>query len=453
LPPPPITTAIPEVSFDIDSPSDSASLLFLTNPDLLPDVDLDQDLDEETPIIKDEEALEDDKFIVQNRNRVLQNLAGRSRRPFLQRRPSKARKPVPVLPTIAAQEEDEVIDVEEDNTFPLDFEIPLDSIADTEPELNIEEQLFANILEQEIKSDTTASPITNSFRGRQPINNKNLIQRNKRPKFTSRNRNPLTPRKSSNRLLSSQKSRTLSSAINDQALRNRQRSRSRLRSRTKGTELSNNRVHPFSTTTEVPVEPISTAKIETTNKPFDLQSTLNLEDVFPIITSEAPETPRAEIAPRERFPNQPVQNTFITRARAPVERLNPTTPRARLPIEKLVPTTTFATPTESEYSDYYEYYDLDDDKTSGVPHPPPVKSIDNYDLFPLNNKVDIDDEGQPICHDVGVFPHPTSCRMFITCSRRTVTTNIVGWVYECPSYLAFDPVGGRCNWASDVVCT
>ena len=72
LPPPPITTAIPEVSFDIDSPSDSASLLFLTNPDLLPDVDLDQDIDEETPIIEDDEALEDNKFIVENRNRVLQ---------------------------------------------------------------------------------------------------------------------------------------------------------------------------------------------------------------------------------------------------------------------------------------------------------------------------------------------------------------------------------------------
>ena len=70
-----------------------------------------------------------------------------------------------------------------------------------------------------------------------------------------------------------------------------------------------------------------------------------------------------------------------------------------------------------------------------------------------NLKVDIDEEGNAICHDVGVFPHPASCRMFITCSRRTVTTNVVGWVYECPSYLAFDPVGGRCNWASDVVCT
>ena len=72
MPPPPITTAIPEVSFDIDSPSGSASLLFLTNPDLLPDVDLDQDIDEETPIIEDDEALEDNKFIVENRNRVLQ---------------------------------------------------------------------------------------------------------------------------------------------------------------------------------------------------------------------------------------------------------------------------------------------------------------------------------------------------------------------------------------------
>ena len=72
MPPPPITTAIPEVSFDIDSPSDSASLLFLTNPDLLPDVDLDQDLDEETPILEEDEALKDNKFIVENRNRVLQ---------------------------------------------------------------------------------------------------------------------------------------------------------------------------------------------------------------------------------------------------------------------------------------------------------------------------------------------------------------------------------------------
>ena len=67
-------------------------------------------------------------------------------------------------------------------------------------------------------------------------------------------------------------------------------------------------------------------------------------------------------------------------------------------------------------------------------------------------QVTINADGTPECHDVGVFPHPGSCRQFVACSRRTLTSSIVGWVYECPSYLAFDPVGGRCNWASDVVC-
>ena len=66
--------------------------------------------------------------------------------------------------------------------------------------------------------------------------------------------------------------------------------------------------------------------------------------------------------------------------------------------------------------------------------------------------MDILGNGKPVCNDVGVFPHPGSCRKFVTCSRRAVTGGIVGWVYECPSYLAFDPVGGRCNWANEFVC-
>jgi len=130
---------------------------------------------------------------------------------------------------------------------------------------------------------------------------------------------------------------------------------------------------------------------------------------------------------------------------------------------------------EYEYIEYYEYYDIDDEETdtehaasldpvrrpeqapftkvgAAAAHPPPVKTIGDYDLFPLVNKVQINADGTPVCHDVGVFPHPDSCRQFVTCSRRTLTSSIVGWVYECPSYLAFDPVGGRCNWASDVVC-
>jgi len=70
----------------------------------------------------------------------------------------------------------------------------------------------------------------------------------------------------------------------------------------------------------------------------------------------------------------------------------------------------------------------------------------------MGSKVEILNNGKPVCNDVGVFPHPGSCRKFITCSRRAVGSGIVGWVYECPSYLAFDPVGGRCNWANEFVC-
>lgn len=100
------------------------------------------------------------------------------------------------------------------------------------------------------------------------------------------------------------------------------------------------------------------------------------------------------------------------------------------------------------YEYVYEYEDSDDFDSS----PKLVDAIDEYDLNPLTSKVELLDNGKPVCHDVGVFPHPGSCRKFITCSRRAVGSGVVGWVYECPSYLAFDPVGGRCNWANEFVC-
>lgn len=100
----------------------------------------------------------------------------------------------------------------------------------------------------------------------------------------------------------------------------------------------------------------------------------------------------------------------------------------------------------------YEYEDADNDYEDSVPAPALVDTIGDYDLNPLTNKVQILDNGKPVCRDVGVFPHPGSCRKFITCSRRAIGSGIVGWVYECPSYLAFDPVGGRCNWANEFVC-
>lgn len=98
----------------------------------------------------------------------------------------------------------------------------------------------------------------------------------------------------------------------------------------------------------------------------------------------------------------------------------------------------------------YDYdYNYDENYDSS---PALVPAIGDYDLNPLTSKVEILNNGKPVCNDVGVFPHPGSCRKFITCSRRAVGSGIVGWVYECPSYLAFDPVGGRCNWANEFVC-
>ena len=74
-PPPPTTTTIPSSLFDLDTdtPSDSASLLFLTNPNLIPDDDVEleqQNKDEST--LSDEDVNEDFNPRVKSRNRLLQ---------------------------------------------------------------------------------------------------------------------------------------------------------------------------------------------------------------------------------------------------------------------------------------------------------------------------------------------------------------------------------------------
>merc|ERR1719206_259402 len=94
---------------------------------------------------------------------------------------------------------------------------------------------------------------------------------------------------------------------------------------------------------------------------------------------------------------------------------------------------------EFEYEYYYDYLDDDHDKPNS-----------DYDLVPLANKVRIQADGLPHCLDVGVFPHPFSCKKFVNCFRNP-GTGIVGSIYQCPSYLAFDPVGGRCNWVNEIV--
>lgn len=73
------------------------------------------------------------------------------------------------------------------------------------------------------------------------------------------------------------------------------------------------------------------------------------------------------------------------------------------------------------------------------------------DLASLTNKAVIRADGSIVCSDTGYFPHPESCKKFISCSK-TVRGHLRGWVYTCPQELVFDPVGGMCNWTETVDC-
>ena len=74
-PPPPTTTTVSSSLFDLDTdtPSDSASLLFLTNPNLIPDdeVELEQQNKDDSSL-SDEDVEDDIRTSVKNRNRILQ---------------------------------------------------------------------------------------------------------------------------------------------------------------------------------------------------------------------------------------------------------------------------------------------------------------------------------------------------------------------------------------------
>lgn len=87
----------------------------------------------------------------------------------------------------------------------------------------------------------------------------------------------------------------------------------------------------------------------------------------------------------------------------------------------------------------------------------PGSEYDYYDatLFsrlPSNSKVLVLPTGNVQCLDRGNFPHPVSCRKFISCYEGGVGEGIVGWEYTCPRGLSFDPVGGICNWSAGLGC-
>ncbi|XP_077299004.1 uncharacterized protein LOC143920160 [Arctopsyche grandis] len=85
----------------------------------------------------------------------------------------------------------------------------------------------------------------------------------------------------------------------------------------------------------------------------------------------------------------------------------------------------------------YEYYDDDDIRVIG--------------RTPNQEKVVIHNSGVIQCLDQGNFPHPDSCKKFISCARME-NSEVYGWEYTCPKGLSFDPVGGICNWSAGLGC-
>ncbi|XP_050684212.1 mucin-5AC [Leptidea sinapis] len=71
--------------------------------------------------------------------------------------------------------------------------------------------------------------------------------------------------------------------------------------------------------------------------------------------------------------------------------------------------------------------------------------------YEQGTKVHLDEKGNIECLDVGNFPHPTSCKKFISCARIR-GGSVLGWEYICPKGLSFDPVGGICNWSAGLGC-
>ncbi|XP_037898184.1 uncharacterized protein LOC119642938 [Glossina fuscipes] len=89
------------------------------------------------------------------------------------------------------------------------------------------------------------------------------------------------------------------------------------------------------------------------------------------------------------------------------------------------------------YRSEYDYYDDED-----------VRVVDNSEQ---QLKVILHGGGVIECLDQGNFPHPLSCRKFISCAKFE-TGGVVGWEYTCPKGLSYDPVGGMCNWAAGLGC-
>ncbi|XP_037938102.1 mucin-5AC-like [Teleopsis dalmanni] len=165
-------------------------------------------------------------------------------------------------------------------------------------------------------------------------------------------------------------------------------------------------------------------------------------------TTAAPTTkPSINRRPQKTTPTQTTTantrkvNTFINR-RQPHKYSEPIDQFNIKPGKSVTKTTSKPPPAPPKQTyrptEDYDYYDEDDE--------PVIGSTKGQDL-----KVILHGKGIIECLDQGNFPHPLSCRKFISCAKFE-TGGVVGWEYTCPKGLSYDPVGGMCNWAAGLGC-
>ncbi|CAK1551328.1 unnamed protein product [Leptosia nina] len=168
------------------------------------------------------------------------------------------------------------------------------------------------------------------------------------------------------------------------------------------------------------LSPITNPQTTTTRKPPPRRKTIYRRPTSTLSTANpVTETSKPRRTTRKPFEKIPVQETALNIELNDVQKeKTKSEPNRTKPVE-------------------YDYYD-DDQEKIGV-------------KYEKETKVILDGKGNIECLDIGNFPHPSSCKKFISCARIR-GGSVLGWEYICPKGLSFDPVGGICNWSAGLGC-
>ena len=55
------------------------------------------------------------------------------------------------------------------------------------------------------------------------------------------------------------------------------------------------------------------------------------------------------------------------------------------------------------------------------------------------------------CLELGNYPHPLSCDMYISCAK--VRGFLEGFIFSCGDGMSFDPLSSVCDWSVKIGCT